>query len=321
MSVNIEPMQFLVAEMLAKAVQRVSQESDQGLGNFRLCASACCYNVRTPFFPAAAASMASQHDTKVTFSVGVGLENGGELNDAVTLAKTSQNLSKTLKEIMLPPLECLEARCKGSCERASAQLQGIQVTYAGIDVSFNPSLDDGMHGSVAAALQNLVEVSTITDIGSLSAVASATQALQKLPVQQVGYCGLMLPVCEDHCLAMLASGENFAEVGFNASYSSDSSSAEHHHKTERKTVTHIPPLTLQTLLFLSSVCGVGIDTVPITGDFSPQKLARLYLDVSGLANRWQKPLSCRVFPVPGKQTGQMTTFSSPYLVNTRILPL
>ena len=80
-------------------------------------------------------------------------------------------------------------------------------------------------------------------------------------------------------------------------------------------------LTIQQLLCISSVCGVGIDTVPIPGNVSEDNLSSLILDVAALACRWNKPLSCRVFPVPGKKAGEMTTFDSPYMVNSRIFKL
>jgi uncharacterized protein len=45
------------------------------------------------------------------------------------------------------------------------------------------------------------------------------------------------------------------------------------------------------------------------------------LDVAAMADRWHKPLSCRVFPVVGGVAGEMTNFDSPYLVNAPIFRL
>ena len=129
--------------------------------------------------------------------------------------------------------------------------------------------------------------------GTLAAAATITQTLQSLPgIQNCGYSGLMLPLCEDRRLAELIS-------------SSSSISA----------------LRISNLLSISQVCGVGVDTVPIPGDCSEKELASLLLDVAGMAHRWKKSLSCRVFPVAGKLAGEWTTFDSPYMVNARILPL
>jgi len=153
--------------------------------------------------------------------------------------------------------------------------------FVGIDTSLNPSLDEG--GSVAKAIETLDEVESFGGPGTLSAVATITQSLQSLP-NICGYSGLMLPLCEDQRLVELA-------------------------------------LPISQLLSISQVCGVGVDTVPVPGDCSETELACLLLDVAGLAHRWEKSLSCRVFPVPGKQAGDWTDFDSPYMVNAKILPI
>ena len=153
--------------------------------------------------------------------------------------------------------------------------------FVGIDTSLNPSLDEG--GSIAQAIENLDEVDTFGGPGTLAAAAAITQSLQSLP-NSCGYSGLMLPLCED---------QRLAELG----------------------------VDISTMLSISQVCGVGVDTVPIPGDCSEKQLASLLLDVAGLAHRWGKSLSCRVFPVTGKQAGEWTTFDSPHMVNAKILPL
>jgi len=80
-------------------------------------------------------------------------------------------------------------------------------------------------------------------------------------------------------------------------------------------------MQVRTLLQLSAVCGVGVDTVPVAGDVSAQALTALYMDVGALALRLQKPLSCRVLPLPGLKAGDMTQTDSPYLTNTRVFSL
>ena len=73
------------------------------------------------------------------------------------------------------------------------------------------------------------------------------------------------------------------------------------------------------LLFLySAVCGTGLDTVPLPGEVAAETIAHLLLDVATLALRLNKPLSARLFPVPGRRTGERTAFTSPYLTNTLI---
>jgi uncharacterized protein (UPF0210 family) len=77
-------------------------------------------------------------------------------------------------------------------------------------------------------------------------------------------------------------------------------------------------ITAHQLLLYSAVCGTGLDTIPLAGDCAHEEIAQLLLDVATLALRLQKPLSARLFPVPGKRAGERTTFQSPYLTNTLI---
>ncbi|EGD75787.1 hypothetical protein PTSG_07905 [Salpingoeca rosetta] len=363
MSVNVSPGDLATATAIASAVQHVARHSEGGLGNFRLCACACCADANIPFFPAGSARMPppqeqqQQQPQQVTFGVAVGLENGDLTREAAARATVSARLPEALASVMLPHLQAVERTCREAVETLVAAT-GLPATFAGIDTSYNPSLDAGTSGSVAAALSSLADMAELIDLGALGAVSIATTALQALPVQQVGYRGLMLPVCEDRHLAALAAGVTTTqhaqkqarmqhvtqEEGVQGAHETkdaqevpevqrqqgeaapeeednNAGSEKHQGKKEQKEQMQAPALTLQRLLLLSSVCGVGVDTAPIPGDFDPHRLALLYLDMSGLAHRWNKPLSCRVFPVPGKAAGDMTTFDSPYLVNTRVLPL
>ena len=77
-------------------------------------------------------------------------------------------------------------------------------------------------------------------------------------------------------------------------------------------------ISRDTLLSYSSVCSTGLDAIPLPGDVSQQDLENIMGDVASLAVKWHKPLSARLLPVGGKHAGDMTEFSSPYLVNIRI---
>jgi uncharacterized protein (UPF0210 family) len=62
-------------------------------------------------------------------------------------------------------------------------------------------------------------------------------------------------------------------------------------------------VTLDTLLLMSAVCGLGLDTVPLPGDISLKQLENIILDMATLAVRLDKPLTARLLPVPGKAAG------------------
>ena len=258
-----------------------------GLGNFRFCAASCIKSV--PFFPGARAPSDANH----SFSFAIGLENGGFAHDLLEEAANIGNIKNVFHKKMRDELLPIQEVCTSFVN----DNEKTNVQYLGIDTSLNPSLDEG--GSVAEAIESLEEVrDSFGGTGTLAAAAAITTSLQSIPgITTTGYSGLMLPVLEDQRLADLGRNSCAPE-----GQSKDG-------------------LTVQKLLCISSVCGVGIDTVPIPGNVSEDDLSSLILDVAALASRWNKPLSCRVFPVPGGKAGEETTFDSPYMCNSCIFDL
>ena len=152
--------------------------------------------------------------------------------------------------------------------------------YQGIDLTPVPLKDI----SIGAALESLLH-GEIGSPGSLSAAYTITTAVKRVQVQQAGYSGLMLPVLEDSVLAK---------------------------RWESGTVNR------DSLMSYSSVCSTGLDAIPLPGDISLHELENIIGDMASLAVKWHKPLSARLLPVAGKKAGEMTEFSSPYLVNIHI---
>lgn len=152
------------------------------------------------------------------------------------------------------------------------------IRFGGIDVSPAPMGED----SIVSAME-LCGYGLFGSTGTLAVAAALTEALKSTGLPTCGYCGLMLPVLEDALL-----GQRWAEGLVNA----------------------------HQLLLYSAVCGTGLDTVPLPGDSAVESIAHLLLDVATLAVRLQKPLSARLFPAPGKQVGEYTTFTSQYLTDT-----
>ena len=276
------------AQAVAKCIKDVSTLPDlSGLGNFRFCMSNCKGNI--PFFPAAKfhSQNLSNQNSYDNVAFALGLENGKLAQDLLKKTKSIASISTTFCECMTEALNPVQELCLTLAKNYE------NADYLGIDTSLNPSLDEG--GSVAQAIEFLDEVDCFGGPGTLGAAAAITTALQTAPgIKKTGYCGLMLPVCEDQRLAELAATNN---KGDNRG------------------------LELADLLSISSVCGVGIDTVPLAGDVTTKHLTSLLLDVAGLAERWDKSLSCRVLPFEGKKAGQRTDFHSPYMVNTNVFSL
>jgi uncharacterized protein len=158
--------------------------------------------------------------------------------------------------------------------------QEYDLLFGGIDLSPAPLGDDSIVAALEAGSYGLVG-----SPGTLAIASALTAALKSTELPTCGYCGLMLPVLEDAVLGQRWEGGR---------------------------------VNVHQLLLYSAVCGTGLDTIPLPGDSSTETIALLLLDVATLAVQLQKPLSARLFPVPGKGAGEHTTFTSPYLTNTMV---
>lgn len=159
------------------------------------------------------------------------------------------------------------------------------IKFGGIDMSLSPFPDDAV--SLAGAFEK-VGIPAVGDHGSVYFASILTDALDRAEFQRAGFNGLMFPVLEDSRLARAANEDR---------------------------------LTVKDLLLYSTVCGTGLDTVPLPGDVTEEQLAALLMDVSALSLRLNKPLTARLLPIPGKKAGEMTEFNFDFFVNSKILAL
>ena len=155
--------------------------------------------------------------------------------------------------------------------------------YLGIDTSPAPSKD----ASIGAAIEALTHV-PFGSSSTLAACAAITEVLKALRIKICGYSGLMLPVLEDPVLATRAAEGRY---------------------------------TVRELLLYSSVCGTGLDVVPLAGDTSIEELEALIRDVAALSTKLHKPLSARLFLIPGKKAGDRAEFTNPFLTSSVIMKL
>jgi len=153
-------------------------------------------------------------------------------------------------------------------------------TYAGTDPTPAPLGDV----SIGRAIESFVG-GPFGSSGTMTAAAVITRAVQSVPVKRVGYSGLMVPVLEDAVLA-----KRWAEGTY----------------------------TVDALLAYSAVCAGGLDTIPLPGDISIDRLSHMLSDVATLAYKWQKPLAARLLPAPGRKPGERTEFEDARMANTVI---
>ena len=157
--------------------------------------------------------------------------------------------------------------------------------FTGIDFSLAPFPGD-VH-SLGRAVENM-GVSKIGLHGSLAAAALLTEAVDRADFPHTGFSGFMQPVLEDSVLAQRAAEGT---------------------------------LTIKDALLYSTVCGTGLDTVPLAGDTTPEQMTPLLLDLCALAMRLDKPLTARLMPVPGKKAGDTTAFDFGFFANSKVMQL
>jgi len=121
--------------------------------------------------------------------------------------------------------------------------------------------------------------------GTMTAALVITTAVKAVPVQQIGYSGLMMPVMEDPELSL-----RWSQGAVN----------------------------IDNLLAYSAVCGTGLDTIPLPGNVTVDQLSRIYGDVASLAWKWKKPLAARLLPFKSLKAGDRTHLVGQGIANTTI---
>jgi hypothetical protein len=157
--------------------------------------------------------------------------------------------------------------------------------FLGIDFSLAPFPEE------ARSIGTALEAFGIRATGLSGTVAAATfimDCLDRAEFPRTGFCGLFLPVLEDSVLAARAAEGT---------------------------------LTVTDLLLYATLCGTGLDIIPLPGDINPGAIASLLLDIGALALRHNKPLTARLMPIPGKKAGDEIQYDFAYFTDSRVMSL
>ena len=168
-------------------------------------------------------------------------------------------------------------------EMLSAVKLSGEFEFAGIDSSAAPS----KNCSSMTKVYELMGLPYFGAAGSVEVSALLTKvfkSIQRVPL--VGFSGLMLAVTEDLGLAEGTQKQYF---------------------------------DIRALLTYSAVCGIGLDTVPVSGNAKAESIAAIMRDTGTMAFRLNKPLTVRLFPIPNKVAGEISEFESDDLCNCRLL--
>lgn len=159
--------------------------------------------------------------------------------------------------------------------------------YRGLDGSLAP-FPDGQ--TSVGKLVELLGPSPVGAQGSVFITSILTEAIKtagaRAGARLVGFNGVMYSVLEDNGLT---------------------------------DANNLRSLSLEKLALLSTVCGCGIDMVPVPGTMFAEDLTGLVLDIATLAVRLRKPLGVRVLPVPNKAVNEYTELNLDFLCDSRVM--
>lgn len=263
----------------AEAVKKISEITPRGEGNFNFTVNFNCSPL-IPYFPA------SYHKKEYGNCFVIGLETPDLLVSVLSEANENHQFTDHNKryqyyyEVMSEGLQHHISAINNIIEEAELN---DDFKFSGFDSSAAPSKDcESM-----ATVYEKMGVEYFGASGTVEASSLLTKVFKSLEeVPLVGFSGLMLALTEDTGLA--------------------AGTVKGHYD-------------IRSLLTYSSVCGIGLDTVPIPGDTSIEKISALMRDTGTMAFRLNKPLTVRLFPVPGLNVGDITVFESDDLCNCAVL--
>ncbi|WP_298578404.1 DUF711 family protein [uncultured Olegusella sp.] len=165
------------------------------------------------------------------------------------------------------------------------------IKFRGFDFSLAPII--GKLGSVVTILNSL-GVYNFGNTGTMFATSFITDILKELAKRypSVGFSGVMYSLLEDLDLC---------------------------------TINNERGITLEQLSTLSTMCGCGLDMVPLSENISTEEIDSCCRDIAAISCKYNKPLGVRLLPIPGIQRNQNLRTAiegdADFIANTRIVPL
>jgi len=158
------------------------------------------------------------------------------------------------------------------------------IEFKGID--FSPAPYPTYEQSIGSTLEEL-GFEYFGAYGSLIAVAIIKNSIPK-ENKVIGFSGFMQPVLEDYTIAKRLTEKKF---------------------------------DLHSLLLYSTICGTGLDCVPLPGDITERELFYILLDVCTISITHDKPLTARLMPIPGKIPGDDVEFDFEYFASSKVMDI
>lgn len=203
------------------------------------------------------------------------------------------NSKLNLNELRTNIINTLYPQIKKIEKLANEEALKYNIEFKGFDFSLAPIIDDNNNGSIITIL-NYLGVNDFSKSGTLFATAYLTNILKYFSSEfkSVGFSGVMYSLLEDVELCKINN-----EIG----------------------------VDIEDLIKLSTMCGCGIDMIPISCDENDNNIKSTFMDVIAISTRLNKPLGIRILPIPRAKKGVLhyTNFNedADFISNTKVLTL
>ncbi len=200
-------------------------------------------------------------------------------DEVINVIEESNNLRDAQNNLLAKFNEIYDVLTKIS-EKVSRK---FNIEFNGIDLS--PAPYPTTEKSIGAAIEKL-GFEYFGANGTLTGVALIKNSIPFDKEKVIGFSGFMQPVLEDFVLSKRLSENRY---------------------------------NLDSLLLYSTMCGTGLDVIPLPGDITERELFYILLDVCTLSVRLNKPLTARLMPIPGKNSGDDVEFDFEYFAPSKII--
>ena len=219
-------------------------------------------------------------------SFSIGLELTQEINKII-----SANKKLNYVELREKILEILKPQIEEILITAQKISNNSKIKFCGFDFSLSPINEE--NGSVITILKQL-GITDFSSTGTMFVTSYLTNILKFLAANypSVGFSGVMYSLLEDLELCRMNNEQG---------------------------------VKLEDLIKLSTMCGCGIDMVPITEDTSNNELKTAIIEIGAISTKLKKPLGIRFLPIPHTKKNEIeyTNFynDADFIANTKVLTL
>jgi len=223
------------------------------------------------------------------YGFSISLELTQKINDILNENKDVSNMSLFLLKEHL--IKTLRPQLDVINELAEEIASANKIAFKGFDFSLAPIIDS--NGSVLSILKTL-GLKKLGDSGSMFVTAFLTEFLKSFGkyYKMVGFSGVMYSLLEDL---------EFCTMNINEG------------------------ISIEQITSVSTMCGCGIDMVPVYGEIAMNEILAILLDIASISCRLNKPLGVRLLPIPRTLNNQNhhTLFSddADFISNTKIVPV